>query len=255
MPGSEYDFINFSAIENFEIRERFRPGQRVVFGITHRTRTRIFRPVVDTADPAPSRPATLRAGAASTPDDASASRRVADVDGVSSDRVLVGVNYFAGWWQPLPNKWNYDPAVGDWRTNYPGRVPLLGEYNTQETMDREIIAAAAHGIDFFLILWSRCWRSSFARVGTNTFGMRCRICHFSEPDLMHAHGQTGGCASRFRLAKNGRRGCGTCERTSIASARWACPCRAVEGSGRSPFTRGTSSERASLLRPLVVKAL
>jgi hypothetical protein len=28
----------------------------------------------------------------------------------------------------------------------------LGEYNTQETMDREIVAAAAHGVGFFLIL-------------------------------------------------------------------------------------------------------
>jgi len=141
------------AFENLEMRERFRPGQRVVFGITHRTPTRILQPVADTTGAAPSKAVTLRCGAAATPDDGSASRRVGDVDGGSSDRVLVGVNYFAGWWQPLPNKWNYDTAVGDWRTNYPGRVPLLGEYNTQETMDREIIAAAAHGIDFFLILW------------------------------------------------------------------------------------------------------
>ena len=74
-------------------------------------------------------------------------------DNRSRDRALVGVNYFAGWWRPLPNKWNLNPAVGDWRTNYPGRVPLLGEYNTQDTMDREIVAAADHGIDFFLMLW------------------------------------------------------------------------------------------------------
>ena len=107
LPGmSRHPIPGGVAFENFEMRERFRPGQRVVFGITHRTPTRIFHRVVDTADPVPSRPATLRAGAASTPNDASASRRVADVDGVSSDRVLVGVNYFAGWWQPLPNKWN-----------------------------------------------------------------------------------------------------------------------------------------------------
>jgi hypothetical protein len=48
------------AFENFEMRERFRPGQRVVFGITHRTPTRIFHRVVDSADPVPSRPALSR---------------------------------------------------------------------------------------------------------------------------------------------------------------------------------------------------
>lgn len=67
--------------------------------------------------------------------------------------VLVGVNYFAGWWEPLPNKW-HDPVDGtDWRPKYPGRVPLLGEFNTQATMDKEIEAAADHGVDFFSILW------------------------------------------------------------------------------------------------------
>ena len=30
----------------------------------------------------------------------------------------------------------------DWRPRYPDRVPLLGEYNEQATMDREIAAAA-----------------------------------------------------------------------------------------------------------------
>jgi hypothetical protein len=69
------------------------------------------------------------------------------------DRPLIGASYFAGWWRPLPNKWNYDPAIGDWRARFPDRVPLLGEYNDQPTMDKEIVAAAEHGIDFFLILW------------------------------------------------------------------------------------------------------
>jgi hypothetical protein len=71
----------------------------------------------------------------------------------NTERVLVGVNYFAGWWEPLPNKW-HDPVDGsDWRLIFPGRVPLLGEFNTQATMDREIETAAAYGIDFFSILW------------------------------------------------------------------------------------------------------
>jgi hypothetical protein len=64
---------------------------------------------------------------------------------------LVGVYYFSGWWREQPNK--YFTAGGDWRTNYPGRVALLGEYNEQETMDREIIAAATNGVGFFQILW------------------------------------------------------------------------------------------------------
>ena len=70
----------------------------------------------------------------------------------SENRILVGVNYFAGWWKPLPNKWVSSDGK-DWREKYPGRVPLLGEYNEQETMDREIIAASEYGVDFFLMLW------------------------------------------------------------------------------------------------------
>ena len=67
-------------------------------------------------------------------------------------RPLVGVSYFAGWWEALPNKW-HDQTGKDWRQEYPERIPLLGEYNTQETMDKEIIAASEHGVDFFAILW------------------------------------------------------------------------------------------------------
>lgn len=66
--------------------------------------------------------------------------------------VLVGVNYFAGWWEAMPNKW-HGADGGDWRPKFPGRVPLLGEYNSQAVMDREIKAAAGHGVDFFAILW------------------------------------------------------------------------------------------------------
>ncbi|MHB8902473.1 MAG: glycoside hydrolase family 71/99 protein, partial [Thermoguttaceae bacterium] len=36
---------------------------------------------------------------------------------------------------------------------FPDRVPLLGCYNDPPTMDREIAAAASHGVDFFSILW------------------------------------------------------------------------------------------------------
>lgn len=72
------------------------------------------------------------------------------------DDTLVGVIYFAGWWKEMPNKWHgqgWNAEAPDWRLTYPERVPLLGEYNVQDTMDREIAAAADHGVDFFQILY------------------------------------------------------------------------------------------------------
>jgi hypothetical protein len=75
---------------------------------------------------------------------------------VAEKEVLVGVNYFAGWWKELPNKWHgqgWKIGQPDWRQEFPERVPTLGEYNEQATMDREIIAASSHGVDFFAILW------------------------------------------------------------------------------------------------------
>jgi hypothetical protein len=68
-----------------------------------------------------------------------------------SDDCLIGAYYFAGWWPELPNK--YVVAGRDWRSEFPERIPTLGQYNEQPTMDREIAAAADHGIDFFQILW------------------------------------------------------------------------------------------------------
>ena len=58
---------------------------------------------------------------------------------------LVGVYYFAGWWRQQTNKWVVDGK--DWREHFPARVPLLGEYNEQETMDREIAAAVQEDVD------------------------------------------------------------------------------------------------------------
>ena len=75
------------------------------------------------------------------------------------DKILTGVNYFAGWWEPLPNKWHRHSSStsmdygDDWRPDFPERVPLLGEFNCQETLDREIVTAADYGVDFFPILW------------------------------------------------------------------------------------------------------
>jgi len=74
----------------------------------------------------------------------------------TDDEHLVVVNYFAGWWEELPNKWHgqgWRADAPDWRPDNPDRVPLLGEYNTQATMDREIAAAARHGVDAFAILY------------------------------------------------------------------------------------------------------
>jgi len=64
---------------------------------------------------------------------------------------LVGINYFAGWWREMPNK--YHAGGKDWRLEYPDRVATLGLYNEQQTLDAEIAAAADHGVDFFQILW------------------------------------------------------------------------------------------------------
>ena len=64
---------------------------------------------------------------------------------------LVGVYYFSGWSRQPPDRWITEGR--DWRQDWPGRVPLLGEYNEQQTMDREIVAAADHGVHFFQILW------------------------------------------------------------------------------------------------------
>ena len=70
--------------------------------------------------------------------------------------VLVGVNYYAGWWPStpeIPNKWHDFQDKHNWLEDYPERTPILGIYNDQETMDKEIIAASDNGVDFFIILW------------------------------------------------------------------------------------------------------
>lgn len=68
-----------------------------------------------------------------------------------AESILVGAEYFNGWWEASPNKWEWGGE--DWRPEYPDRIPLLGEYNSQETMDKEIKTAAEYGLDFFSILY------------------------------------------------------------------------------------------------------
>ena len=76
-------------------------------------------------------------------------------------RPLVGSNYFSGWWQGEGNKWIDSPVHNtSWLTQYPNRQPLLGQYNNQSTMDKEILSASSHGIDFFQMLWYNIYNQS-----------------------------------------------------------------------------------------------
>ena len=71
-----------------------------------------------------------------------------------STDILVGIEYFSGFWIEAPNSQWRDPVdKHDWRPNYPGRVPLLGETVTQAVVDAEIAAATAYGVDYFAMLW------------------------------------------------------------------------------------------------------
>jgi len=73
----------------------------------------------------------------------------------ASSRPLVGVNYFAGWWRGPGDKYHepWNTSV-DWRSKFPGRIPLDGLYTTdQSTVDNDIIVASSSGVDFFQMLW------------------------------------------------------------------------------------------------------
>jgi len=71
----------------------------------------------------------------------------------ATNRPLIGVYYFSGWWPDSPNK--YETAGKDWRPDWPGRKALLGEFVDQVTVDREIDAASQYGVSFFQFLWYR----------------------------------------------------------------------------------------------------
>ena len=71
-----------------------------------------------------------------------------------TNKLLVGVNYFSGWWRETPNKWqDASKNYADWRGRYPERVPTHGCFNDLETMDADIINASSYGVDYFQILW------------------------------------------------------------------------------------------------------
>ncbi len=81
---------------------------------------------------------------------------IATAHATEGGRPLVGVNYFGGWDEGPHSRWkspSWRPDRPDWRPLFPDRVPLLGSVTDQATTDREIDAAADHGVDFFSILW------------------------------------------------------------------------------------------------------
>lgn len=66
---------------------------------------------------------------------------------------FVITNYFSGWWPEESSKW-LDPIDGhNWRPEQVHRIPLHGFYNSQDTMNLDILAAAKHGVDCFQMLW------------------------------------------------------------------------------------------------------
>ena len=62
----------------------------------------------------------------------------------------IGAYYFAGWWrEPAPA--HYLNLGLDWRPSWPERKPLLGWYDDRQwVIDKEILLASSHGIDFFM---------------------------------------------------------------------------------------------------------
>eukprot|EP01052_Picozoa_sp_SAG31_P023592 SAG31_NODE_1955_length_6823_cov_2.519780_3_plen_577_part_00 len=72
---------------------------------------------------------------------------------------LVGVHYFAGWYPGPWSHWLYptEPLASrkSWVPDYPGRIPLTGNFTTnQSTVEADLRAADGYGVDFFEVLWS-----------------------------------------------------------------------------------------------------
>ena len=80
-------------------------------------------------------------------------------DDATVPSTLVGVHYFAGWYPGPWSHWLYptEPLAQrkSWVPDYPGRIPLGGNYTTDlSTVEADLIAASAYGVDFFEVLWS-----------------------------------------------------------------------------------------------------
>ncbi|CAM2939373.1 Uncharacterised protein [Legionella steigerwaltii] len=66
---------------------------------------------------------------------------------------LIGTFYWSGWWEkPVPG--HYVVNGVDWRPYYPGRQPLIGWYDDQQSeVDNEIILATLGHVGFFTFDW------------------------------------------------------------------------------------------------------
>ena len=88
---------------------------------------------------------------------------------ISKKEYLAGITYFSGWWDGENNGWH------SWLPKYPERTPLLGQFQSQETMDKEIIAASDYGVDFFQILWYPCYSPATAAPHNKHLGEGVRF--------------------------------------------------------------------------------
>jgi hypothetical protein len=74
----------------------------------------------------------------------------------SERRPLVGVHYFGGWYPGPFSHWMAAPlpSTHSWLPSFAERTPLLGLHTTnRSTIQAELAAAQAHGIDWFEMLW------------------------------------------------------------------------------------------------------
>ena len=72
---------------------------------------------------------------------------------------LVGIHYFGGWYPGPWSHWLYptEPLAQrkSWAPDFPGRVPLGGNYTTDlSTVEADLTAADKYGVDYFEVLWS-----------------------------------------------------------------------------------------------------
>lgn len=65
--------------------------------------------------------------------------------------MLIGANYFPGWWDGPRNKWYLDGQF--LLDRHPERTPLLGHLSSADVIRRELVLAAESGISFFNFLW------------------------------------------------------------------------------------------------------
>lgn len=84
---------------------------------------------------------------------------VLKTDDIADRSTLVVVHYFAGWYPGPWSHWLYptEPLAQrkSWVPDFPGRIPLGGNYTTDlSTVEADLIAADQYGVDAFEVLWS-----------------------------------------------------------------------------------------------------